>query len=95
VRPRSDRAGLRLQAARHAPARGRQKGALIADFRGEKIINREASGSWKIALASNSIQFPTAKTQRPQREFAMNKTKDDLDRLPSRWWTRCSRSTVP
>jgi len=48
---------------------------------GEKIINREASGSWKIALVSNSFQFPTAKTQRPQREFAMNKTKDELEQI--------------
>jgi len=31
-----------------------------------------------------SLQSPTAKTQRPQREFAMNKTKDELEQIMSR-----------
>ncbi len=62
---------------------------------GEKIINREASGSWKIALASNSFQFPTAKTPRPQREFAMNKTKDELEQIAEQVVDAMPRCTVP
>ncbi len=51
---------------------------------GQKIIKLEELGARKIALASSSFHFPTAKTPRAQREDAMNTTKEEIEQIAER-----------